>query len=336
MIRHSTTAHTAYHDLLRRVREEEVSTLLGSPRLEKRKGRGYWYDSYRIGTSVHKRYIGEDTAEMRDMIDQHDQLATQRTQRQKDRTRLVRLLRAEGFLPMDGGTGGLLSAMAKAGVFRLGGTIVGTHAFRLYEGELGIRFTSDDFALTDDIDIASFEQLSLALGEEIDPKMDTVLRDFSFAPVPAMDPAKIWRWKQSRSETLVEFLTPSFEETEGLRDLPALGVSAQSLHYLNYLLAEPIWAVGLYRSGVLVQIPRPERFAIHKLIISERRKDQLKSLKDKKQAAFLIEALATDRPDDLNEAYQAALTAGPKWRNLLEKSLKPLPKIAEILTGPES
>ena len=42
----------------------------------------------------------------------------------------------------------------------------------------------------------------------------------------------------------------------------ALGVSAQALHHLNYLIAEPIQAAVLYRSGVLVQIPRPERYAI--------------------------------------------------------------------------
>jgi len=46
----------------------------------------------------------------------------------------------------------------------------------------------------------------------------------------------------------------------GQRPLIALGVSAQALHHLNYLIAEPIHAAVLYRSGVLVQIPRPERY----------------------------------------------------------------------------
>jgi hypothetical protein len=42
---------------------------------------------------------------------------------------------------------------------------------------------------------------------------------------------------------------------EQIRDLPALGVSAQSRHFLNYLIADPIKAAVLDRSGVLVQIP---------------------------------------------------------------------------------
>ncbi|WP_269746877.1 GSU2403 family nucleotidyltransferase fold protein [Oceanibaculum pacificum] len=42
--------------------------------------------------------------------------------------------------------------------------------------------------------------------------------------------------------------------------------------------AEPIPAAVIYRRGILVQIPRPERFAIHKLIVSERRRGRDGSL----------------------------------------------------------
>ena len=79
---------------------------------------------------------------------------------------------------------------------------------------------------------------------------------------------------------MVEFLTPSFRPEEGIRDLPALGVSAQSRHFLNCLIGQPIKAAALYRSGVLVQIPRPEAFAIHKLIAADRRRggpDQIRT-----------------------------------------------------------
>jgi hypothetical protein len=105
--------------------------------------------------------------------------------------------------------------------------------------------------------------------------------------VPSLEKNKIWRWQQTDRTTLVEFLTPSFEENEGIRDLPALGVSAQSLHHLNFLIADPIQVPLLYRSGSLVQIPRPERFAIHKLIVADRRRSgpsKLKARKDRAQA----------------------------------------------------
>jgi hypothetical protein len=113
-----------------------------------------------------------------------------------------------------------------------------------------------------------------------------------------------------------------------------LGVNAQGLNYLNFLIAEPIHAAAIYRSGVLVQVPRPERFAVHKLIIADRRRDgagSLKSAKDREQAAFLVEAMAEDRPDDLSRAYAAALKIGPRWREHIGNSLKRLPETKTIL-----
>jgi hypothetical protein len=132
---------------------------------------------------------------------------------------------------------------------------------------------------------------------------------------------------------MVEFLTPAFGE-ETVKPLPALGVSAQGLNYLNFLIADPIPALALYRSGVLVQIPRPETFAIHKLIVGDRRRDaseQSKARKDRGQAAFLINVLSQDRPDDLRDAYRDALARGPRWRDRIEASLKRLPETASLL-----
>lgn len=53
--------------------------------------------------------------------------------------------------------------MAAAGVSGLGGSIAGTQALRLSEGELGVRFSFEVAAQTGDIDIAGFERLSVAI-----------------------------------------------------------------------------------------------------------------------------------------------------------------------------
>lgn len=333
MDRLSPTAHAAYNDLARSLLDEAVSEVRGTPTRLTRAGRAYWYDSFRVGAEVKQRYIGEDSDELRERLSRIEALKDGRTDRAEHRARLVRLLRAERLLGVDAGTGGLLAAMAKAGVFRLGGTVVGTHAFRLYEGELGVRIGFDQTAVTNDVDIASFERLSLALGEAAAPSAGVILSDFAFDPAPSLDGAKTWRWRQAKRDVFVEFLTPSFSDEEGVRPLEALGVSAQALHFLNYLLAEPIHAAAIYRSGVLVQVPRPERFAIHKLIVADRRagRDSLKARKDRLQAEFLIEALAEDRPDDLRDAYEDAMSRGPKWTGHLEKSLKSSPEAAARL-----
>ena len=332
--RHSSIAQAAYHDLLRSLKDDAVSDIRGTPTHVSRNGKIYWYDTYRVGSDVKKRYIGEDSEELRARLEQHQQLKAEADERRKNRTRLVRLLRAEGFLNLDAATGSLMSAMAASGVFRLGGTIVGTHAFRLYEGELGVRYGLDLMAHTDDIDIASFSRLSLALEDAATPPLEQVFRDFSFVPQPSLQADKTWRWKQTRSDTLVEFLTPSFGEKEGVRELPALGVDAQGLHHLNYVIADPIKAAVTYRSGVMVQIPQPERYAIHKLIVADRRRggeNALKSEKDRRQAAFLIEVLAEDRPDELREAYEDARSRGPKWRARIDATLGRMPETRHLL-----
>ncbi len=263
---------------------------------------------FHLGSDVRKRYIGEDTPEMADRIARLQDLKQAGQARAADRTRLIRVLRAEGAQTVDPATGSLLPALAQTGTFRLGGTIVGTNAFRLYESELGIRVRSAEIMQTGDLDIAQFDRLSLALGDPVETQLNESFKTLDFAPIPSMNHGSVWRWRQTKSNTLVEFLTPSFRPDEDIRDLPALGVAAQSLHFLNYLIAQPIKAAALYRSGVLVHIPRPEAYAVHKLIVANRRAgpDQLKFRKDRAQAALFIEALSQDRPDELREAYEGA------------------------------
>lgn len=137
--RHTATAHAAYHDLVSLLLDEAVSEIRGTPTLRHRDRTGYWYDRYRIGDEIHERYLGEDTSALRQRVERHQSLQDGRDNRRKERARLVRLLRSEGFLGMDNATGSLINALSKVGVFRLGGTLVGTNAFRAYEGELGIR-----------------------------------------------------------------------------------------------------------------------------------------------------------------------------------------------------
>lgn len=330
--RHSPTAHAAYHDLMRLLLDDRTSDIRGTPTRVMRGGKVYWYDTFRVGSDVRKTYIGEETPDLLARLERHRDLRSASDGRAEERARLVRILRAERFMSLDAASGSLLAAMASAGVFRLGGTMVGTHAFRLYEGELGLRYRFDDLAQTGDLDIASFERLSLALDDQAEPTVEKVLSDFAFDPIPTLDRDPAWRWRQSKGGALVEFLTPAFGD-EGVKPLAALGVAAQALHHLNFLIAGPIPAAVLYRSGVLVQIPRPERFAIHKLIVAARRegRDRLKAEKDRRQARFLIRALVEDRPDDLKEAYQDALSRGPKWRERIETTLAVMPDVAAIL-----
>lgn len=330
---HTQVGLSAYHDLRRLLLDEHATEVRGTPTRVTVKGRVFWYDKYRLGNEMAQRYIGPDTPQLRDRLARLEELKAERAARRQERMRLVRILRAEGYAPTDVKTGSLLAAFSRAGVFRLGGTLVGTVAFRHYEGELGVALGFDQLVQTGDIDIGSFERLSLAIGDSVETPLAEVFSDLKFRQVPSLDRGKTWRWQQTGGKTLVEFLMPA-ERDEGIRDLPALGVSAQALRHLDFLLADPIPAVSLYRSGVLVQVPRPERFAIHKLIVAARRErgpDVLKARKDRAQAEFLIAALAELRPDELSAAYDEAMARGPSWRRGIEASLGKLPDAARRL-----
>ncbi|MGY6708713.1 MAG: nucleotidyltransferase family protein [Rhizobiaceae bacterium] len=335
IVSHSRTAVVAYQDLLRLHLDERAADLVGTIEERRRNGRIYLYERFRIGTEMVSRYLGQDRPELRSRLERASELKAEAQARHSRMSRLTRTLRAEGFIAPDRDTGSMLLAFARAGMFRLGGTLVGSGAYGLYQGELGVRMDSEDLAQTGDVDIASFERLSVALEDRVEEEPAQILGMLKFDPIPALDSRQVWRWRQSRSEAMVEFLTPAFGE-ERIRRLPALGVSAQALNYLNFLIAEPLHAVVLYRAGVLVQIPRPERFAIHKLIVADRRRggaEQIKARKDRAQAELLIQVLSEDRPDDLAEAYESALASGPRWRERIGESLRRMPETAERLSG---
>lgn len=332
---HSRSAQAAYHDLLRLHLDEQAAGILGTIEERKHGTRTYLYDRFRIGTEMKTRYLGEDKPELRARLEKAETLKQEATERRARMTKLTRILRAEGFSALDRDTGSMLFAFARAGVFRLGGTLVGTGAYGLYQGELGLRMDYEELAQTGDIDFASFERLSVALEDSVETAPGDILSALKFRAVPGVHDRQIWKWQQSMSDVMVEFLTPAFGD-ETVKPLPALGVSAQALNYLNYLIGDPIPAVALYRSGVLVQIPRPERFAIHKLIVADRRREgteHIKARKDRAQAAFLVEVLAQDRPDELAEALADARSRGKRWNERIDRSLDRLPEVAEVLSS---
>ncbi len=321
----SLSLQTSYQDLVETSLNLRSTEINGQPVLRIRGDRGYWYDRYRVGTDIKERYIAEDSVANRARIERADELRQDRAAIEKRCSELVAILRAGRYPALDQQTGGLLAALTRAGVFRLGGTVVGTHAFRLISAELGRPLGSTTAFATGDLDIASFEQLSLSLGDRVDPDLNSVLTDLKFDLVPGLDHARpAWRWRQSRGTALVEFLTPSFDDDESVRNLPALGVSAHSFLFLNYLIADPIPAVGLYRHGILLQIPRPERYAVHKLIVAARRPDrqQLKARKDILQAEVLTEVLVEDRPFEIETAFRDAWSRGKSWRVHLDATLQ--------------
>ena len=75
-----------------------------------------------------------------------------------------------------------------------------------------------------------------------------------------------------------------------------------------------------------MNVPAPERHAVHELIVSRRRREgSAKRDRDIQQAAALFDALSQTRPHELNQAWPEAYERGGTWRNLLAEGMSRLP-----------
>src|SRR5262249_40510441 len=121
----------------------------------------------------------------------------------------------------------------------------------------------------------------------------------------------------------VDFLTPNEgADTDVPQPLRAFQTDAEPLRFLDFLIYEPEPAVLLHGAGIYVLVPSPQRFAIHKLIISRRRQQgAAKKDKDILQSAALLDLLNEKRPYELKSAWEEASARGPTWQKLLIEGL---------------
>lgn len=304
------------------------------------KGRSFWYFDEKTGEGPRRRYVGPAD-------DQEIQTRVTEFKAVKDdirgRSKLVSTLLREARLPPpERMTGDVVAALAEAGLFRLRGVLVGTVAYQIYAGYLGIRLPLATMQ-TGDTDLAQSHALSNAIGDTI-PNVLNVLKqvDPSFRSIPhRQDKARTTKFRNATGYE-VEFLTPntgSADNDDRASPMPALGgASAQPLRFLDYLIVEPVHAVLLHKAGIPVLVPSPERFAVHKLIVAARRQDTgitaSKRDKDVAQATSLIEALEQLRQGtQLAVAFTEAWERGPAWRDALGLGLGYLPPASRQRLG---
>ena len=125
------SVHNAYSDLLDRLQDEAVLEIGGTPVQRTIRGRKYWYARSYVGNQEKEKYLGPDAPALRERIERLQQHRYDRREREEGRRSLVQMLRVKGVPRFDAATGKVLQALARTGVFRLRGVLVGTHAFRL-------------------------------------------------------------------------------------------------------------------------------------------------------------------------------------------------------------
>jgi hypothetical protein len=265
---------TLFADLLQRSLDAEFDGEFppaGNFQKRKRGNRYYWYyrEGGREGQKATPRYVGPVTdASVTDRVKRFATLKSDFRERQST----VRALTAAGLPSPDPLTGAIVEAMHRAGFFRLRGVLIGTVAFQAYAGLLGINLAGRTIQ-TQDADFAQF----WGIAENIDDKMKPILEviqevDSTFTPVLSiLDPFVSARYKNATGY-FVDMLTPnrgSDEHQSKIARMKALsGSGAQPLRHLDFLIHEPEHSLLLYQGGVPVNVPRAERYAIHKLIVA--------------------------------------------------------------------
>jgi hypothetical protein len=229
-----------------------------------------------------------------------------------------------------GELGKVLDALAFAGLFRNGGVLIGTGAYQCYSPLVGHALPNAS-AMTQDADLATAD-LALASHEAAGrgQTMEAILKwaDPSFAGVMQLDP----RRPSSRFRAANGFLVDLIAPRRGRSDpnplpLPNLQAGAAPLQYIAWLITDPVPAVALHGAGVAVNVPQPARYAVHKLILAQKRDagGAIKRGKDLMQADALMTALSQRAPYDLDDALRDAMAKGKSgWAEPIRRSLREL------------
>jgi hypothetical protein len=115
----------------------------------------------------------------------------------------------------------------------------------------------------------------------------------------------------------VDLLTPLVGRDRGRPiSIPALGAAATPMRFLDYLIEDTQPGAVLGGAGVLVNVPRPGRFALHKLIVAARRgrgASSAKASKDRAQASALLQVLLAEMPGEIALSWKALERRGKAW-----------------------
>ncbi len=312
MERLSTQMQTVYAELLEQLVAVEAQRAIGHSGgafvLKQVKGQEYYYYQHALPGGIVQTYVGRRSPALDRVVQRFAAGRAVAIAERGHTTRLCAVLRSGGALAIDAAAARVLAVLADAAVFRLGGVLVGTHAFIALGNLLGVRWSGGGMR-TDDIDIAGEATLAVAVpsvGADVPKVLESL--EMGFFPVPGLSPRHSSTSFKLRGKALrVDLLTPQKGTRTNPIPVSRFRTAAQPLPYLGYLIEQPQPAALVAGSGILVNVPSPARFALHKLLVACSRPatQQAKSNKDLDQAAQLIEVLSEDRPGDLALAWEA-------------------------------
>jgi hypothetical protein len=307
------SVQTLYAELLDQLRaadaEAAVAGLNGTFVSKQIRGRTYWYLQRSEGAGKRQIYLGPESAELLARIEAASNHRALSAGDERRRREIVTMLQAGGMFREAASIGVVLRVLADASVFRVGGVLVGTQAFTCIANMLGVSFEKESLR-TADVDVAHDTSIPLGLTEGSDMLERLRAQDPTFFAVPGIDSHEPSTSFKVRGRDLrVDFLTPARRGSRSTKPvyLTHLGVAAQPLKGLDYVIEDNVDAALIAGSGVRVNVPSPARFAFHKLWLSGERNasEAAKARKDLRQAEQILDVLVDDRPGDVTAAWTA-------------------------------
>jgi len=278
-------------------------------------GRAYWY--YQVKTpdgQLQQSYVGPDDAATQALIARHGDPVAKLA-----RQHLVRMTRAAielGCADIPPKHARVIERLADSGLFSAGGILVGTHAFLAYQNTMGVRWSAG--AATH-----AGRNISLALPKNL--KLDTTAAieslQMGFMPNQKRTSFK----KADEPDFDLDFLTSRGRAGDAPVTVPRLNVTLQPLRFMELSLEDPLRSTLIARSGpMVVNLPRPERYALHKLLVYGERPEaqRTKARKDVAQAAALMDYLLVHDAAEVAASWQGVHARGPGWRKRLQEGFQ--------------
>lgn len=333
----STTAQTMYAQLLDAAVAAEyvrsIADLNGSFSVKSVKGRPYYYFQYtEPNGKLRQVYVGPENEAVRALV-------AKKATAESSVEALALLARSAitlGCTPVLPKHYRVIRRLSDYGFFKAGGVLIGTHAFLAYGNMLGV--TWGDTSRTQDIDFAhAGKNVALALPSDVEVQTHAAIESLQmgFLPISGLSTKTGATYLNPKEPDFrLDFLTTLHREGDKPYEHPQLHVTLQPLKFMEFSLENVQQAVLCCADGsVVVNVPHPVRYALHKLIVYGERSGAfaVKSNKDLMQAACLLALYKEHRPWEVEETWADLTSRGKGWVARAKQGLAALARFAPDL-----
>jgi len=332
----SLSAQTSYAQLFDATLASELSRtvagLSGSFARKKVKARDYWYFQFTdLGGKLRQVYVGPDSDRIQSLVRE-----SKASDRKPLLAPLARSAVALGCAPVLPRHFRVLRRLSEYGFFKAGGVLIGTHAFLAYGNMLGLHW--GDASRTQDVDLAhAGKNMAIALPASLQVDAHAAIESLEMGLVPVVSlssKAGATYLNPRDPDFRLDFLTTLHRGKQAPYEHAQLHIVLQPLKFMEYLLEDLAQAALFCDEGsIVVNVPSPARYALHKLLVYAMRTGSYlqKARKDLQQAAALLGFLKDHREWEVKSAWNDLAGRGRGWTTRFKQGVGALDKSAPEL-----